>query len=134
MLQQEKPKDYVIATGKQHSVREFIIWTANALGIQIKFKGEGVNEKGIVTGVSGDLCPCVEVGKEIVRINSRYFRPSEVETLLGDASKAERELGWKSQITAEEMCKEMVMEDYKEAKRVAILKKHNLEVPFSIDY
>ena len=116
MLQQEKPKDYVIATGKQHSVREFIIWTANALGIQIEFKGEGINEKGIVVGVSGDLCPCVEVGKEIVRINSRYFRPSEVETLLGDASKAERELGWKSQITAEEMCKEMVMEDYKEAK------------------
>ena len=88
MLQQNKPKDYVIATGKQHSVREFIVWAANALGINIEFRGTGVDEIGIVTSVSGDLCPCVEVGKVIVRIDPRYFRPSEVETLLGDASKA----------------------------------------------
>jgi GDPmannose 4,6-dehydratase len=131
MLQQDKPKDYVIATGKQYSVREFIIWTANALGINIEFKGTGTDEIGVVIGVSGDLCPFVNVGKEIIRIDSRYFRPTEVETLLGDASKAKNDLGWKPEITAEEMCKEMVAEDYKAAKRLLLLKENNLEVPFT---
>ncbi len=133
MLQQDKPKDYVIATGKQHSVREFIVWAANALGINIEFRGSGVDEIGIVTSVSGDLCPCVEVGKVIVRIDPRYFRPSEVETLLGDASKAKKELGWKSEITAKDLCKEMIEEDYKAARRMSLLKEHNLQLPFSIE-
>ena len=133
MLQQDKPKDYVIATGKQYSVREFIIWTANALGINIEFKGTGIDEIGVVVGLSGDLCPCVNVGKEIVRINSRYFRPTEVETLLGDASKAKNDLGWKPVITAQEMCKEMVIEDYKAAQRLSLLKENNLEIPFTIE-
>ena len=101
MLQQDKARDYVIATGKQYSVREFIIWTANALGIDLEFKGSGINEVGIVAGVSGDLAPMVSIGQEIVRIDPRYFRPSEVETLLGDPSKAKFELGWEPVITTQ---------------------------------
>ena len=93
MLQQDKPGDYVIATGKQYSVREFIIWTANALGIDIDFTGSGLDETGVVVGVKGDLAPSVKIGQVIVRIDHRYFRPAEVETLLGDPSKAKNELG-----------------------------------------
>ena len=133
MLQQDEPRDYVIATGKQYSVREFIIWSANALGIEIEFKGDGINEVGLVAGITGDLAPAVSVGQEIVRIDPRYFRPSEVETLLGDPAKAKAELGWEPEITAQEMCKEMVKEDHKAARRVALLKEHNLELPVSIE-
>ena len=133
MLQQEEPRDYVIATGKQYSVREFIIWTANALGIEIYFRGSGVNEVGIVAGITGDLAPHINVGQEIVRIDPRYFRPAEVETLLGDPSRAKAELGWEPEITAQEMCKEMVEEDYKAARRLALLKEHDLEIPVSIE-
>ena len=133
MLQQDEAKDYVIATGKQYSVREFITWSANALGIDIEFRGSGIDEVGVVTGVSGDLAPEVSVGQEIVRIDSRYFRPAEVETLLGDPSKAKAELGWEPKITAQEMCKEMIEEDHKAARRLALLKEHNLELPVSIE-
>ena len=133
MLQQDEPKDYVIATGKQYSVREFITWAANALGIDIEFKGVGVKEVGKVVSVTGDLAPCVTVGQEIFRINPRYFRPTEVESLLGDASKAKEEIGWEPQITAQEMCKEMVEEDYKAARRIAILKEHHLDLPVTIE-
>ena len=131
MLQQDKASDYVIATGKQYSVREFIIWTANALGIDITFKGSGVDEVGVVSGISGELAPMVSVGQEIVKISSRYFRPTEVDNLLGDPSKAKTELGWEPKITAQEMCKEMVEEDHKAARRLTLLKKHNLEIPVS---
>ena len=133
MLQQNEAKDYVIATGKQYSVREFITWSANALGIDIEFRGSGVDEVGVVTGVSGDLAPEVSVGQEIVRIDSRYFRPAEVETLLGDPSKAKAELGWEPKITAQEMCKEMIEEDHKAARRVALLTEHDLALPVSIE-
>ena len=133
MLQQDAAKDYVIATGKQYSVREFITWSANALGIDVEFKGKGIDEVGIVTGISGDLAPKISVGQEIVRIDPRYFRPSEVETLLGDPSKAKAELGWEPEITAQEMCKEMVEEDHRAARRLALLKEHNLELPVSIE-
>ena len=133
MLQQDEPRDYVIATGKQNSVREFITWTANALGIDIEFRGSGADEIGVVSGISGDLAPKVSVGQEVIRIDPRYFRPAEVETLLGDASKAKSDLGWEPQITAQEMCQEMVQEDYKAAQRLALLKKHNLELPVSIE-
>ena len=133
MLQQDEAKDYVIATGKQYSVREFIIWSANALGIDIEFRGSGVEEVGIVVGVSGGLAPKVSVGQEIVRIDTRYFRPAEVETLLGDPSKAKTELGWEPEITAQEMCQEMMEEDYKAARRAALLKEHNLQLPLSIE-
>ena len=112
MLQQDEAKDYVIATGKQYSVREFITWSANALGIDIGFRGSGIDEVGFVIGVSGDLAPHISVGQEIVKIDPRYFRPAEVETLLGDPSKAKAELAWVPEITAQEMCKEMVEEDH----------------------
>lgn len=133
MLQQDEPKDYVIATGKQYSVREFIMWTANALGIDIEFTGLGIDEIGIVMGVTGELAPLISVGQEIVRIDPRYFRPAEVETLLGDPSKAKNELGWVPKITAQEMCQEMVAADHKAARRVALLKEHNLDLPISIE-
>ena len=133
MLQQDEAKDYVIATGIQYSVREFITWSANALGIDIEFRGFGIDEVGIVTDVSGNLAPKISVGQEIVRIDPRYFRPAEVETLLGDPSKAKTELGWEPEITAQEMCKEMVTEDLKAARRLALLKDHNLEIPVSIE-
>ena len=133
MLQQEKPEDYVIATGKQFSVRDFIIWSANALGIQIDFKGSGVDEVGFVKDVTGDMAPQVKVGQEIVRIDPRYFRPSEVETLLGDPSKAKLKLGWEPKITAQQMCIEMVNEDYKAARRQALLKEHSLELPIAFE-
>ena len=133
MLQQKQPRDYVIATGKQYSVREFISWTANALGIELEYKGSGINEVGIVKKISGDLAPKITVGQEIVKIDPRYFRPAEVETLLGDATRAKTELGWEPQITAREMCREMVKEDHKAARRIALLKEHDLELPISID-
>ena len=125
MLQQDEAQDYVIATGTQYSVREFITWTANALGIDIEFKGTGLNEVGIVTGKSGDLAPKISVGQEIVRIDPCYFRPAEVETLLGDPTKAKAKLGWEPEISAQEMCKEMVEEDHKAARRLVFLKQHN---------
>ncbi len=131
MLQQDKPDDYVIATGKQYTVREFITWAANALGIEIVFKGSGIHEKGVVENIAGNMAPNVSIGQEIVRIDPNYFRPAEVDTLLGDPSKAKKELGWEAQITAQEMCKEMVEEDHKAARRVVLLKEHNLEIPFS---
>ena len=133
MLQQDEAKDYVIATGKQYSVREFITWTANELGIDIKFKGAGIDEVGIVDSVKGTTAPKVKLGQEIIKIDPRYFRPAEVETLLGDPSKAKNELGWEPQITAQEMCREMVEEDHKSARRLVLLKDHDLELPVSIE-
>ena len=133
MLQQDQARDYVIATGNQYSVRDFITWAANTLGIDIEFRGSGIDEIGVVAGVSGELAPKISVGQEIVRIDPRYFRPAEVETLLGDPSKAKAELGWEPQITAQEMCKEMVEEDHKAARRLALLKEHDLELPVSLE-
>lgn len=129
MLQQENPQDFVIATGKQNSVREFITWTANALGIDIEFSGTGTDEVAIVIGLSGKLAPNVKVGQKIVKVDPRYFRPAEVDTLLGDPTKARRELGWEPLITAQEMCLEMVEEDYKAARRYLLLKEHGLDLP-----
>ena len=133
MLQQETPEDFVIATGKQYSVREFITWSAAELGITLKFKGEGTSEEGIVAAVEGDLAPAVSVGDTIVRVDPRYFRPAEVETLLGDPTKAKEKLGWVPEITAQEMCAEMVAEDLKTARRFALLKKHGLELPVALE-
>ena len=133
MLQQEEARDYVIATGRQYSVRDFITWTADALGIDIEFKGKGVHEIGVVAKVSGELAPKVHVGQEIVKIDPRYFRPAEVETLLGDPTRAKIELGWEPQISAREMCEEMVREDHKSARRSALLKKYDLELPISLE-
>ena len=133
MLQQDKPEDFVIATGKQYSVREFITWSAAELGITLKFEGEGTSEEGIVAAVDGDLAPAVSVGDTIVRVDPRYFRPAEVETLLGDPTKAKEKLGWVPEITAQEMCAEMVAEDLKTARRFALLKKHGLELPVALE-
>jgi GDPmannose 4,6-dehydratase len=121
MLQQDVPEDFVIATGVQHSVREFLQWSAQELGITLGFKGEGVDEVAIVQAVEGDNAPALSEGDVVMRIDPRYFRPAEVETLLGDASKAQKLLGWKAQISAKEMCAEMVREDLKSARQARLL-------------
>jgi GDPmannose 4,6-dehydratase len=130
MLQQLEPKDYVIATGIQYSVREFIIWSVEALGIAIEFTGSGVEEIATVVHVWGDSAPEVKVGDVVVRVDARYFRPTEVETLLGDARRAESELGWVTQISAKQMCEEMIAYDLQEARKHALLKKygHNVSI------
>lgn len=116
MLQQEQPEDFVIATGVQYSVRQFINWTAEALGMQLRWEGQDVNEVAYWND------------KLIVRIDPRYFRPTEVETLLGDPTKAKQKLGWVPEITAQEMCKEMVAHDLEQAKKHALLKRHGHQV------
>ncbi|MGA9412511.1 MAG: GDP-mannose 4,6-dehydratase [Roseobacter sp.] len=133
MLQQDVAEDFVIATGKQYSVREFITWAASDLGITLRFEGRGVDEKAIVETVTGDSAPAVKSGDVIMRIDPRYFRPAEVETLLGDPAKAKSRLGWEPEITAREMCAEMVEEDLKSAKRYALLKEHGLDLPVSLE-
>ena len=124
MLQQDKPQDFVIATGLQYSVREFITWTAAELGVTLRFEGQGVEEKGYVAAISGDKAPALMVGDCIVAVDPRYFRPAEVDTLLGDPTKAKAELGWVPEITAQQMCAEMVAEDLKAAQQTALLRKH----------
>ena len=124
MLQLDDPQDFVIATGKQYSVREFIHLSAKALGLTLEFKGEGVNEIGIVKEINGDKAPNVSIGQIIIRIDERYFRPAEVETLLGDPTKAKNLLGWEPKISIQEMCAEMVDADYSNA-LTAIKTKNN---------
>ena len=133
MLQQEEPEDFVIATGVQYSVREFVTWSAAELGIELEFEGEGVDEVGRVAAVQGDAAPAVSEGDVIVRVDPRYFRPAEVETLLGDPTKAKEKLGWVPEITAQEMCAEMVQEDLKVARRHALLRQHGLDLPVSLE-
>ena len=124
MLQQDKPDDYVIATGNQFSVRQFIQWSAEELGIKIKFRGEGVNEVGYVDKVNGENAPNLSPGDEIIKINPKYFRPTEVDNLLGDPSKAKKELNWVPEISAKDLCKEMIRHDLNEAKKKALLADH----------
>ncbi len=133
MLQQDKPEDFVIATGEQYSVREFITWAATDLGIKLEFSGAGIEEVATVAEVDKDLSLAVSVGDVILRIDPRYFRPTEVDTLLGDPSKAKELLNWVPEITAREMCAEMVAEDLKTARRHALLKEHNLDIPVSLE-
>jgi len=133
MLQQDKPQDFVIATGVQYSVRDFITWTAVALGITVKFEGQGVNEVAKVTSITGDNAPALKVGDVVVKVDPRYFRPTEVETLLGDPSKAKTELGWIPEITAQDMCNEMVANDLSQAKQHALLKKSGYNVNVSVE-
>jgi GDPmannose 4,6-dehydratase len=121
MLQQAKAEDFVIATGVQYSVRQFIEWTATELGMPLRWKGEGVNEVAYWNE------------KAIVRIDPRYFRPTEVETLLGDPTKAKQKLGWTPQITAKEMCAEMVAYDLAQAKQNALLKANGYTVNVSVE-
>lgn len=128
MLQHEEPEDFVIATGRQLSVREFVRRSAKEVGITLEFSGQGVDELATVTAIEGDSAPGVGVGDVIVRVDPRYFRPSEVETLLGDSSKAREKLGWEPEITVEDMCAEMVTSDLEIAKRQALLKEHGYSV------
>lgn len=133
MMQQEKPEDFVIATGVQYSVRQFVETAAAELGVSIIWQGKGVDEKGIVSTVYGDNAPGVRVGQVIVSIDPKYFRPTEVETLLGDPTKAKTKLGWTPRITFTEMVQEMVAKDLDEAKRHALLKSHGYNVAISLE-
>jgi GDPmannose 4,6-dehydratase len=133
MLQQDKADDFVIATGVQYSVRQFIQWSAEELGLTLKFEGQGVNETATVASIKGDKAPSLKVGDVIVKIDPRYFRPTEVETLLGDPSKAKAKLGWTPEITVQQMCAEMVTSDLKEASKHALLKKHGYQLNVSVE-
>ena len=131
MLQQDKPQDFVIATGVQYSVRQFIQKAATQLGITVVFEGRGENEQAVVQAISGSDAPALKVGQSIAKVDPRYYRPTEVETLLGDPSKAKAQLGWVPEITLDEMVLEMVAHDLNNAKRHALLKTHGFNVPVS---
>ncbi|MDU0356123.1 GDP-mannose 4,6-dehydratase [Paraglaciecola aquimarina] len=133
MLQQEQADDFVIATGKQISVREFVRLSAKEIGIELEFIGKGIDEVAKVKSITGNNAPSLKVGDVIVKVDSRYFRPAEVETLLGDPSKAKEKLGWVPQITVEEMCSEMVTNDLRKAKQHALLKEHGFDVAVSVE-
>jgi GDPmannose 4,6-dehydratase len=131
MLQQDLPKDYVIATGVQYSVRQFIEKSAAQLGVTLRFEGQGVEERALVAAIQGDKAPALKVGDVIVRVDPNYFRPAEVETLLGDPSLAKQDLGWVPQITLDEMIKEMVANDLEQARQHALLLQHGYTVAVS---
>ena len=128
MLQQDKPDDFVIATGVQYSVREFIIRSAAQLGITLRFEGAAEKEIAMVAKIVGDKAPAIQVGDVIVKIDPQYYRPTEVETLLGDPSKAKQKLGWTPEITLDQMITEMVAHDLNAAKQLALLQQHGYTV------
>ena len=131
MLQQDKPEDYVIATGIQYSVRQFIEWSAQEIGITLQFEGSGINEQGVISKIQGSHAPALKIGDVIVKIDPSYFRPTEVETLLGDPSKAKNQLGWVPEITVQEMCREMVHHDLEQAKQQVLLHKNGYATTLS---
>lgn len=133
MLQQATADDFVIATGVQYSVRQFIEWAALELGVCLRFEGEGVEEIGVVESVSGNKAPALKSGDVVVRVDPRYFRPTEVETLLGDPAKAKNKLGWVPEITVQQMCSEMVSCDLEHARKHALLKQHGYAVSVSVE-
>ncbi|MBA7730630.1 GDP-mannose 4,6-dehydratase [Citrobacter freundii] len=133
MLQQESAEDFVIATGKQISVREFVRMSAEEAGIELEFSGEGVEEIATVSAVIGSNAPSVKVGDVIVRVDPRYFRPAEVETLLGDPTKAKEKLGWVPEISVKDMCAEMVASDLNKAKQHILLKQNGFDVAISLE-
>lgn len=128
MLQQEEADDFVIATGVQYSVRTFINKSAEQLGVELAWEGEGVEERGRVVAITGDKAPALKAGDIIVKIDPRYFRPTEVETLLGDPTKAKEKLGWVPKITLDEMVEEMVAHDLDKARQHALLKSQGFKV------
>ncbi len=134
MLQQEQPEDFVIATGVQYSVRQFIDMSARELGITLRFEGKGVDERAVVQSVEGEHAPALKPGQVVVKVDPRYFRPTEVETLLGDPAKAKAALGWVPQIALQEMVTEMVVADLEEARRHALLKNHGYAVAVSSEH
>lgn len=131
MLQQERPEDYVIATGQQCSVREFIRRSAAVLGIALRFEGAGMEERAVVASIDGPNAPALKVGDVVAVVDRGYFRPAEVETLLGDSSKAHSRLGWKPEITLDQMIEEMVRHDLDQARQHALLRQHGYQVPMS---
>jgi len=131
MLQQDQPRDFVIATGRQHSVRQFVESAARALGIELAWHGQGVDERGLVAEVTGERAPGVEVGQTIVAVDPHYFRPAEVDTLLGDASRAREYLGWQPHIGFEAMVQEMVEHDLDAARRHKLLRAHGHDIALS---
>jgi len=133
MLQQDQPEDFVIATGVQYSVRQFIEWTAADLGMQLRWEGEGVNEVAYASVMPGSTRYLSSTRTPVIRIDPRYFRPTEVETLLGDPAKAKQKLGWVPEITAREMCKEMVAADLAQATQHALLKANGFQVHVSAE-
>jgi GDPmannose 4,6-dehydratase len=133
MLQQDKPEDFVIATGRQYSVRHFVELAARELGIEIAWQGEGVNERGVIASISGDKAPGVVVGQPIVAVDPQYFRPTEVETLLGDPSRARDRLGWEPRTSFETMVQEMVAHDLDTARRHKLLASHGYNVSISLE-
>ena len=133
MLQQDTAEDFVIATGKQISVREFVRMSAAEAGITLEFQGEDIEETAVITAIEGEDAPALNVGDVIVRVDPKYFRPAEVETLLGDPTKAKEKLGWVPEITVEEMCAEMVQNDLTIAKQHALLKKHGFDVSVALE-
>ena len=133
MLQQEKPEDFVIATGVQYSVRQFIQWAAKELGIELEFRGSEKNEEGVVVKTTGNNTPGIKAGDVIVKVDPRYFRPAEVETLLGDPSNAKEKLGWIPEITVQDMCAEMVQSDLEEAKRIKLLKDNGYDISLQLE-
>jgi GDPmannose 4,6-dehydratase len=133
MMQQDQPEDFVIATGNQVSVREFITRSAAQLGVTLRFEGQGVDEVGMVQAISGDKAPALAVGDVVVKVDPRYFRPAEVETLLGDPTKAKQKLGWVPEITLDQMIEEMVANDLDHARRHALLKTHGYQVTVSTE-
>lgn len=134
MLQQEQPEDFVIATGVQHSVREFILLAARELGLSMRFQGGGVDEVGVVTAIADpSMAPALKVGDTVVRVDPRYLRPAEVRTLLGDPAKAKAKLGWSPQITLEQMVQEMVQNDLQQARRRSLLKRHGYEQAVEVE-
>ena len=133
MLQQDVADDFVIATGKQISVRQFVILSAKRLGISLEFTGEGVDEIATVIDFDKSISPDLVLGDVIIRVDPKYFRPTEVETLLGDPTKAKNKLGWIPEITVENMCDEMIDADLDIAKRHALLKSHGHNVSFAVE-
>jgi GDPmannose 4,6-dehydratase len=134
MLQQDHPEDFVIATGIQYSVREFIQKSAAQLGLTLNFIGKGESEYAQVATIEGGKAPALKVGDVIVRIDPRYYRPTEVETLLGDPAKAKDKLGWTPEITLDQMVEEMVANDLDHARQNALLKKHGYKVSVGLEH
>ena len=133
MLQQDQPEDFVIATGVQYSVRQFIEWSTAELGITLLFEGQGVDEIAVVERIEGDKAPALKPGQVVVKVDPRYFRPTEVDTLLGDPSKAKQKLGWVPEITVQQMCAEMVAADLQEAQRHALLRDRGFKITVSTE-
>jgi GDPmannose 4,6-dehydratase len=133
MLQQDTAEDYVIATGRQHSVREFIGWAAEEMGMVLRFEGAGQDEKALVEAVNPDLAPAVKPGDVVMRIDPRYFRPATVDALLGDPSKAREKLGWVPRVTARELCAEMAAQDLGTARRHAFMREQGFYIPISAE-